>query len=165
MNPQYQTSRETITTLADDVRDVAQRSLKLLKAIEDTVDRLCYDQRIYSTFAAVAHEMLDRVKAVKMAKVIDQDGKAADSLQIAQVAARELYDDLVPRHKAAVADKRLTRDDGVAEEYQRLIQIVSNLHDALNDLRWAIGEHDVDLCEIDESAVLSSEEEISNSLK
>lgn len=165
MNPHYQPSRETITILADDVLDMAQRSLKLLMAIEDTIDRLCYEQRIYATFAAVAHEMLDRVKAVKMAKVIDHDGKAADSLQEAQVAARQLYEDLVPRHKAAVADRRLTRDDGVAEEYQRLIQIVSELHDALNDLRWAIGEHDADLCEIDESAVLSSEEEISNSLK
>lgn len=155
----YQTNTKTLTRLGSDVASQAHRSIELLDAIESTIDALCYDQKMFDAFAQIAHQVLERVRQLKPIKPIDSDGAVADGFLKAQAATRDLYDLLLLKRDSAINDARLTEEDGVAEEYQRLIEIVKDLHDCLNDLRWAVGEHDADLCHA-HGPVLTSAEDI-----
>ena len=142
---EYQASTSTLTTLGNDVEKAAHRSLDLLKAIESTLDALCYDEKVYNAFAGFAHQALDRIRKMKPIKAIDPDGTVAETLLKAQTATKAVYERLMVKHRSAVKDVRLTEEDGIAGEYQQLITIVADLHDCLNDLRWAVGEHDAEL--------------------
>lgn len=161
---QYQTSAKTLTRLGSDVESTAHRSLEFLNAIENTIDALSYDQKVFGAFADIAHKALDGVRQLKSSQPIDSDGAVGESFLKAQIATKELYNRIVAKRQSAVTDARLTEEDGVGEEYQRLIDVITQLHDCLNELRWAIGEHDADLCE-SHGPVLASPEAIERQLQ
>ncbi len=159
----YQASTTTLTRLGSEVEDFAHRSIAFLNAIESTIEALCYDQKLYRAYADIAHRFLDHIRNVKPTKLIDTDGAVADSYLKAQIATKELHALLTEKYRYAAADVRLTEEDGVADEYRRLIEIVADLHNCLNDLRWALGEHDADFYEA-KGPVLTSPEDIEKQL-
>jgi hypothetical protein len=66
---------------------------------------------------------------------------------------------------AALRDPRLTADDGVADTYARAMEAVCDLHQAIEDLRWAILNHNAALEASDGSKVLSDPDEIESFLR
>ena len=49
------------------------------------------------------------------------------------------------RRDHAEQDQDVKEEDGLVDEFTRTISVLSDLHNKLNDLRWAVGEHDADL--------------------
>jgi hypothetical protein len=160
----YIASTGTLTSFSEDVDAFATassaRTSKLLKAIEDTVVSLCYDQRLVSTFSGIARDTAESIRAKPQATPLDESGEVNDKLLRAQRTAKKLHDQLVKKYGFAKADERLTPEDGVWQEFERTIIAVATLHDEINDLRWVVGEHDATLAAPNESKPIASPEHV-----
>jgi len=137
---------ETLDRLSSDIVSDAQRSVQLLRAIETTIRALCYERTKFEAAAKFVHQFAEAVKAAKRGKTeLDPKGVVEKNLLDAQSAVHKLYDELIEKRQSARDDHRLTEEDGVAEEYTTAIAVVADLHNGLNELRWAIGEYDADV--------------------
>ncbi|MEI2699540.1 MAG: hypothetical protein V9E94_14840 [Microthrixaceae bacterium] len=120
----------------------AARSLDLLRAIESTLDGLDHlADRLHAdtAFAEKAFAGLDRAGGA-----IDADEKLQGALEFAQGKVAELHHVLVGKRQHARDDCQLREEDGIEAAYCRAIAAAADLHNAINALRWNIGEHDID---------------------
>jgi len=140
-------SLQTLSSLGDDVLRGANRSLELLRQIEDTIDSLCYDQQYFRPFPTIAKRAMESVRNSPRKRPLDPNGDVEKKLLESQGAIRNLYNHLIEKRKLAIGDPRLTEDDGLADEYARTIQVVTDVHNALNSLRLTVSEHDADVAE------------------
>lgn len=153
-------STRTLSSLGDDILTGANRSLRLLKDIEETISSLCYDQRYYAALTDITKDAADNIHKAPRLKMLDPDGSIEEKLLCGQNVAHKLYTQLIERRKSAISDPQLTDEDGVAEEFTRTIGVVAKMHNAINELRLAVGEYDADLSPKKEGKVLKSAEEI-----
>jgi len=137
----HATDSATLKRLGGDVIHAANRSIQLLNAIETTVSALCYDRSFYSAIANFSHKMTEAIKKSESSEEIYSDETHLDGLLKAQEKIHNLYDLMIAKRHSAISDPRLTDEDGVANEYTETIAVIAELHNNLNDLRWAIGEH------------------------
>jgi hypothetical protein len=150
---------DTLDRLSSDIVSDAQRSVQLLRAIETTIQALCHERTKFEGAAKFVHQFADAVKGAKRGKKeLDPKGVVEKNLLDAQSAVNKLYQELVEKRQSARDDHRLTDEDGVAEEYTRTIAVVADLHNGLNDLRWAIGEYDADVAPKGEGRNLKPDE-------
>lgn len=153
-------SARTLSVLGDDILTGATRSLKLLKDIEETISSLCYDQRYYGVLTSIANDAAENIRKAPRVKLLDQDGSIEEKLLRGQNAAHDLYTQLIEKRKSAIFDPQLTDEDGVAEEFTRTIEVVAKMHNAINELRCALGEYDADLSPRRDGPLLKNSEEI-----
>lgn len=132
---------QTLKTLG---KEIASRSLSLIKTIEQVIDSLCLQQKMFQALSSVAHEASIQIGAAAGEKPIDPKRSIEKIFLGAQQATKDLHELLIRKRESAEGDPRLTKDDGVVEEFTRTIAIVAELHNNLNTLRWAIAEHDAD---------------------
>ncbi len=118
------------------------RSLQLLRAIDNTilwVNRLAAQLHSDANFAEKLTAVLKDIDGE-----IDRDGLISEQLEKAQASVNELYNVLIKKREYGRDDEMLS-DDGIEDAYTEVIAVASDLHNNLNDLRWAINEHDADL--------------------
>lgn len=140
------------------------RSLEVLRAIEDTISALTYDRKFYKEFSGVAEEFAKNVKGGKPSKILDVNGDLEATLARAQQAAKDHHDSLITRRRLAEENPEVNDEDGLVEEFTRTISVLADLHNKINELRWAVGEHDADL-ENPGSKNLKNAAEIEEALK
>lgn len=134
----------------------AARSVDLLKAIDDTIYACEQLRRMMEQFTGAAGEFVQSLKRTDHA--VDKDGEGLAELERARDAIQELYDIQQRKRAAACADGRLHADDGVVEAYDQLLDGIAATHAALNDLCWALGEHESDFDEVLEGEFTSADE-------
>lgn len=135
----------TLRRLGGDATEHAERSLVLLRAIEDTISALCYERPFFDLITSKAQKVADDLQHAPQGAQIDPNGELEEVLAKAQSAAKELYTAMLARRNSAEQDDDLTAEDGVVEEYTRSVAAVADMHNSLNTLRWAISEHDANL--------------------
>ena len=118
------------------------RSLALLKAIDVTISALRLERDLYERFCSNVCDFAINVRHSKNAKPIDPTGKSEKIYSNAQAAAKRLHVILSEKLNAAIADPEVFDSDGLVEEFERTISALVDLHDSLNDVRWAIADHD-----------------------
>ena len=120
----------------------AARSLNLLRAIESTLawlERLTGQLHTDAVFAERINAGLNKVVGI-----LDLDDSIQDALETSQGAVNALYTLLIEKRQHGRNDHQLTDDDGIEEAYTEAIAQAADLHNAINTLRWNIGEHDID---------------------
>ncbi|HRO35342.1 hypothetical protein [Thauera sp.] len=134
--------RRELQAFSASVTAGAARSLDLLRDIEITLawlNRLTGMLRADAEFAESANADLEAISCP-----IDPDDAIQDDLENAQREVKALYDILIDKRQAGRDDRRLTEDDGIEAAYTEAIAQAADLHNAINALRWNIGEHDID---------------------
>lgn len=118
------------------------RNLEILRAIEST---LAWLERLTGQLRA-DFEFADKVNAnlAGIPGIIDPDDSIQQGLEKAQIAVEELYGLLISKRQSGRDDHRLMEEDGIEEAYTEAIAAAADLHNAINSLRWNIGEHDTD---------------------
>jgi|GEM_PF-6088139 len=139
-------NRKEYSAFGLEVRESANRSLEVLRDIEETIDAL--DRLAAKMLADVsyARKSIDHIDAISKRECIDADGTLDANLHAAQVAVQNLYEELKIKKVAAERAPELTDDDGVADAYYKVITISADLHNVIGLLREAIQENDID-CE------------------
>lgn len=120
---------------------LARRDLTLLNKIDETIDCLCEMKAEMDILADAIAREIEPVKAAPA--VIDEDGKIISMLEQARDAMHSFGGAMKAKCEAARTAPELHPDDGVVEAYCELIASTAGLQNALNELCWAIGEHDV----------------------
>lgn len=156
----HMASARTLSALGDDILAGANRSLKLLKDIEETISSLCYDQRYYDALTSITKDVAENIRKAARVKPLDEDGSIEEKLLRGQNVAHKLYTQLIEKRRSAISDPQLTDEDGVAEEFTRTIEVVAKMHNAINELRCALGEYDADLSPRKDGVLLKNTEEI-----
>lgn len=134
--------RTELRSFAADVGASAARSLDLLINIEHTLTWLEHQTRIFQAHTGFAEKMNDQLDQI--AGVIDANDKLAGAMEATQGLVEQVYQMLVAKRQAGRDDSRLTEDDGIEAAYTDAIVAAADLHNALNRLRWNVGEHDID---------------------
>jgi hypothetical protein len=154
--------RDDFLFLSETVAAANQKSLDLLRAVEATVTTLGLRERFLREFGIELSRQAERLRTGPRTKVVDPEGEVTASLQRAEAVVNALRDELLIKCEAAAADPRLDDDDRSCLEdgFRSAIDAAADLHNALVDARWTIGEHDADLQRGDRSVLLSSREDI-----
>ncbi len=141
MTTLYRERRE-LKAFSASVSADAARSLDLLRDIEITLAWLIRLKEMLRADAAFAEAANDGLAAIP--STIDPDGAIQNDLEDAQHEVMALYEILIDKRQAGRNDRRLTEDDGIESAYTEAIAQAADLHNAINTLRWNIGEHDID---------------------
>jgi hypothetical protein len=134
----------------------AARSLDLLKAIDDTVFAVCQLRNRVDEFAGSASELLQALKRAE--QPLDPDGSLLRVLESARDSVHDLYGKVAGQLDRVRQSPQVQPEDGLIEAYQRLLDSMAGAHNILNDLCWAIGEHDADFDEVLEGEFTSAED-------
>lgn len=140
------TTRYELDYLRRSVADYTARSLELLRAIEETIDSLGALAEQARVFAGLFSKEAERIiSATRPGDVIlDPDLTVEDALLEAERAIAGLHERLLEKRAAAHRAPELSTDDGVGEAYDEAIAQVADLHNAIDRLRAALGEHDAE---------------------
>lgn len=124
----------------------ATRSVDLLRAIDDVIYGCCVERDQLIALTGAAHEFIQALRRVET--VVDPDGTVLKNLEQARDALDAAYKAHQRRRESAARDPRLNSDDGVVDAFDGLLDAMAAAHNALNDLCWALGEHDADFDEV-----------------
>jgi hypothetical protein len=133
--------------IVDGAKSDSARSLDLLRAIEDTVDT---NDVLARTFAALAGNCASATESIcaldrDRRKEIDADGAICTGIESAIERLTSLVELLATKHAAALADRQLRAEDGVASSYEATIKAIRDACVELDELKWAVMENDADL--------------------
>lgn len=155
-----------VRLLSKDISDaVNTTSLQLLQAIDVTVDVLCNLQKSMGDQLTAVESLTETLKAHRE-PVLDRDGAIADLMEETEKALKVVVAILRAQMRAAYRDPALRDDneDAVVSEYGAAIEVLTALHNAMVELRWAVLEHDAKLEEPSED-VFDSPEALLRELK
>lgn len=155
-----------VRLLSKSISDAANTtSLELLQAVEVTVDALCDLQRRMRDHPTKVINLTEEVRA-RGDTVLDRDGAIADLMEETEKALKLGVAILRAQMSSAYRDPALRGDneDAVVSEYEAAIALLTDLHNAMVELRWAVLEHDADL-EVPSDQVFQSHEALMKELK
>ena len=122
-------------------------SLYLICAIERTVDSLHSKEDIAHAVAAKAVELTERIKGASVlpGQYLDPEDEAIDFFETGYKALEERLPALLTRKSAIDHDSKLGEDhcEMLRNSYDRAIDAVASLIEALKDVRAAIITHDL----------------------
>lgn len=143
------------------LRDGTARSLSLLRDIDlaiDTCDMLRREHDAHIGLFDACVKKLHRLEAPLPEEAV------LPHLEQAQVSLEESYNELKLRRRSAVQAPELQEDDGVVEAFDMLLETVSSLHNKIEEVRWAVLEHNADMDKSSKSCVLTDPEDIASFL-
>lgn len=143
MKPQNQTLPSGFSSFGREVEEEGLRSLDLLRAIDKTISSVNRLAAQLHADAGFAEKLISALKDIN--DEIDPEGSISEQLEKAQTTVNKLYDNLIIRRESSREDERLSDEDGIEDAYTEVIAAAADLQNNLNDLRWAINEHDADL--------------------
>ncbi len=141
------TSQAEIRQFCESVSESTTKNIRLLKAIEQTVDWLVWTQNRAKADAKFAEKAADYVKTCERIKAVDADGTLCTLLEEVEGDLQRLHQVLLDKRNAARRAPELKGEHktAVVDEYTAAISAIAELHNLMSSLRWAIGEHDADL--------------------
>lgn len=136
-----------VRQFCESVSESTTKNIRLLKAVEQTVDWLVWLQNRAKADAAFASKAADHLKNCNRVKLIDEDGTLCALFEEVEHGLQGLRRLLIDKRDAARGAPELDGDHktAIVDEYTAAIESVSELHNLIIDLRWAVGEYDADL--------------------
>lgn len=141
------TAPAEVRQFCESVSESTTKNIRLLKAIEQTVDWLVWIQNRAEADAKFAEKAADHYKTCERLKPVDTDGTLCTLLEEVEGDLQRLHQLLLDKRNAARKAPELNgyHKAEVVDEYTKAISSIAELHNLMTDLRWAIGEHDADL--------------------
>lgn len=154
------TTPAEVRQFCESVSESTTKNIRLLKAIEQTVDWLVWVQDRTKADAEFASKAADHLKKCERVRPIDEDGTLCALFEEVESGLQCLRQLLIDKRDAARRAPELDGDHktAVVDEYAAAIESVAEFHNLMIDLRWAFGEHDADLERPLGPAISSSEE-------
>lgn len=125
------------------IQAVADRDLKLLRIIEQTLDVLDVHCGVLRQLNQAADQFIVQLHHSDLSFA----GVDADLVRLfegARDSVAQAYDRWAAKHLCAVNAPELHEEDGVVEGYAYLLSEVADLHDKLNTLAWIIREQEAE---------------------
>lgn len=147
MNSQHRIQPGILRFVAEGLAQDSARSLDLLRSIEITVE---VNEILSEQFETIAERSKHATEAICAKSpsgeedAIDKDGSVQELLDRTLDVLEQLQDQMKARCSSARGDQKLRPEDGVVESFVKVIDAMHDAHDAMNEFKWAILEHDAD---------------------
>ena len=163
----YPAATAEVRQFCESVSESTTKNIRLLKAIEQTVDWLAWLQKRAQADTEFARRAVDHLKTCERLKPIDLDGTLGTLFEEVESGLKGLHQILMKKRDAARSALELEGDhkSDVVDEYSAAIDAASDLHNVMSDLHWAIGEHDAYFSPRAEGLVFSSSKGIETYLE
>lgn len=125
------------------IRTEAKRDLRLLRAIEQTLDTIDVHCVVLQQLNHSAGEFIEQLHRDDLV-LAGSDNDLVSLFEGARDAVGAAYERWTVKYLCAVAAPELDDDDGVSEGYANLLGQVADLHDKLNTLSWIIREQEAE---------------------
>lgn len=145
------------------VGEMADRDLGILKRIDKKIDGLRDDEAVMRIHADTIARHIPLIKSLPV--VLDKDGTLIAMFERTRDVLAEMHALLSKKCEAARTAPELKPEDGVVEAYCEVMATTAHLHDMVNELCWAIGEHDADLDEVAPGGPYSSVDQLMAALR
>lgn len=136
--------QQLLRRFGNEVRASSARSLHLLRAIDETLDALDLDIKTFTGALEGGQCLIQLIGHAPPDKPLDPTGKVGTALEAAQKALIEQHGLMQEKHAAARSDRTLTEQDGVAAAYSKLLALITELVETLQQIRDLMAEHDTD---------------------
>lgn len=153
-------SRE-MEAVSDYLRGASARSLDLLRTIDGTIDALVLTRREMDALSEMFEGRRQQVFELDAALCEKQ---TIPALEQSQESLLSLIAELESKHHAAVVAPELRNDDGVVDAYEEALTSARILIDKIEQMRWAILEHNADMEKNHTSVIVSDAKGISDFL-
>ena len=146
--------------------DRGNLNLSLLKVVDGTVDWLAGIQKDTAGAVDLGRSLLQKLQQCERTQPLDPDGEMRDVYLAGENKLRQVIEVLKAKRDAANRDRRILGHhfESLVSEFDAAIEAISQMHDLLVALRWAVSEHDADL-EKPIGAATSSADELIKRLK
>lgn len=121
------------------------RPLDLMRLIDSTKTSLDYRTRRAVALSNEAERFIEAINKPDFVASFDNEEKVIKTLEKAQDHTIGLVQQFHLMLESAKSDQDLHDHDGVVEAFEEAIEAYSNLNALLEDLRWCVLEHSVDL--------------------
>jgi hypothetical protein len=136
------TERHKIDLMHRSASETAARSLDVLSAIDQTIDSLRWLSDRADADATFLEREIETLRTATPVTYLDPTGSRGQSLDDVRGTIEQVCKQFIDKRNAAITAPELSPDDGVVDAYTETINSLADLHDALNDLRWAVMLHD-----------------------
>ena len=136
---------EAIRSISASVEMVTARDLATLKGVEGTIDKLNEYRGVLRLHTAIIRREIGLLQ--NYPEVIDESGELIVRLEKVRTTVGLIHDELRSQCCTAETEPSLKCDEDLVLAYKEVIEAAAALHNAINDLCWAIGEHDADFDE------------------
>lgn len=144
--------------LARRVRADASRSVGLLRLIETTIEQTAGTSSLLGAVAAGAREMERHVLAIRRATTeIDPDDSLIQAYTTAQEHCAGLLERFIEGSALARSAASLREDGGLSDAYDQAAEAARDAFDALEDVKFAIQQHDALASGVGEEAFSSAD--------
>jgi hypothetical protein len=133
---------DAIWSLGASIEFVAGRDLKTLREVDGAVDKLRDHRGILEFHTDNVHREIGIVK--NHSEIFDEDGSLVKRLEQLRDKVGDIHGELRAQYCTTQQTLELRPDDDLMQAYCDIINATADLHNAINDLCWAIGEHDAD---------------------
>ena len=154
--------------IAEGAAQDSARSLDLLRDIEVTVE---VNETLSEQFVTLAERNRHATEAICKKtpngsdEIIDKDGKLQDVFEHTLDVLGQLHEGIQAKRQSANGDHQLRPGDGVVESFDRVISSIREAHESLNELFWAVLEHDADCSPLSGEGPFTSVDDMLASLK
>ena len=138
------------------ITEDSARSLELLRKIEATVLAMESIRSTMAGFDVVVCKFNESLSS--RTDQVDEGGLAA--MEGAQEALENLHSVMAKKLDAAKNAKELRKDDPVCPAYSDTMEVICELHESIETLRWNIMQHNANLDTSDPGKTLSTPEDI-----
>lgn len=137
---------EEVQAFCESISADSTKSLGLLKAIDQTVTWLSRIQKRTIADFEFATKETESIIQCDYSKEMDPEGNLSALIESSENDLNELYQLLILKREAAIKAAELDGEDKelIVSEYTSTIAAVADLHNAMNNLKWAIMENDAD---------------------
>lgn len=147
MHSQNKIQPGLVRFIAEGAAQDSARSLDLLRDIELTVE---VNETVSEQFETLVERLKHATETIcnkptdSGDELIDKDGNVQSILERTLDVMEKLRDHMFAKRQSADEDRALRPDDGVVESFDRVITGICHAHDSINELIWAVLEHDAD---------------------
>ncbi|MBK1690781.1 hypothetical protein [Ectothiorhodospira mobilis] len=121
-------------------------NMRTLRLVEQTVENLTAEQRALESDIKASQEIAELINEAYEDEEIDPNDEIDQAYQKSQRAIASVIALYRKKRAAAVRDPQLngTHEESVVSEYDRVLDRYRDLHEALEQVRMILREHDAD---------------------
>lgn len=147
-----------LKSIGNSIEIIASRDLATLNALDNAVDVLTKRADVLRLHAQMLHKEIVIIK--NDCEVVDPTYELADQLEKIRDRVGDMHGALKSNFERAKDLPQVQSNDALLEAYKEILNAAALLHNTLNELVWAIGEHDADFDKVAEGGPFKSAEEL-----
>lgn len=143
-HPHFANAAAELNAFGSELIAGSRSNLELLRKFDSTIGWLVRLREIAHANLTYGGNLIDKVRNCTLGKEIDADDKISDTFEEAELELQKLHGLLRKKQEHGRNARELTDEqkEELIGEYEQTIESVSQLHDTLEELRWAMLDHD-----------------------